>query len=74
MKTSEEVEKKDLDQLQQKAVAKAIRENKALKLAYKTVDENGQLVQVAADGRRSVLGRATFGTVKVQQKRIKLKK
>lgn len=73
MKTLEEVEKKDLDQLQQKAVAKAIRENKALKLAYKTV-ENGQLVEVAPDGSRSVLGRATFSTVKVQQKRIKLKK
>lgn len=68
-----DIKKEGLDYLQQKAVAKAIRENKALKLAYKTV-ENGQLVEVAPDGSRSVLGRATFGTVKVQQKRIKLKK
>lgn len=68
-----DIKKEGLDYLQQKAVAKAIRENKALKLAYKTV-ENGQLVEVAPDGSRNVLGRATFSTVKVQQKRIKLKK
>lgn len=72
MKTKE-VSKEDLDQLQQKAVAKAIRENKALKLAYKTVEE-GRLILVTEDGSRSVMGSAKFGTVKVEQKRIKLKK
>jgi hypothetical protein len=72
MKTKD-INKEELDQLQQKAVAKAIRENKALKLAYKTV-ENGRLVQVSEDGCRSDLGNVQFGTVRVKKRKIKLKK
>ncbi len=72
MKTTE-VDKKSLEELQRKAVDKAVRENKALKLSYVIV-ENGSLIQVSADGQRTVLRDAKFGTVKVQQKTIKLKK
>lgn len=71
MKTKD-LNREDLEQLQQKAVAKAIRENKALKLAYRIVS-NGQLILVHGDGRTRVVGPAKFGTVKVQKKKIKLK-
>lgn len=69
---SKEISKEDLEQLQQKAVVKAIRENKALKLAYKTV-EKGDLFEVAADGTKTKLGKSKFATVRVHQKSIKLK-
>jgi len=72
MKTIDE-EKEGLDYLQQKAVKNAIRENKALKLSYRTI-ENGQLVQVTPDGHKMIVGNAKYGTVKVKQKSIKLKK
>ncbi|MBS1590451.1 MAG: hypothetical protein JST52_12650 [Bacteroidetes bacterium] len=70
---TKDITKKDLEQLQEKAVRKAIRENKALGLSYKIV-EKGQLVEVSADGKRKVIGAAKYGTVTVKQKKIKLNK
>ena len=69
---TKDITTKDLVQLQEKAVKRAIRENKALGLSYKIV-EKGQLVEVSADGKRKVIGVAKYGTVTVKQKKIKLK-
>jgi predicted nuclease of restriction endonuclease-like RecB superfamily len=69
---TKDITKKDLEQLQENAVKRAIRENKALGLSYKIV-KNGQLMEVSADGERKVIGTAKYGTVIVKQKKIKLK-
>ena len=72
MKTAK-VDKERLDKLQKKAVANAIRENKALGLVYEIAEE-GNLIEVRADGTKKVIGKSKFGTVKVQRRTFSLKK
>jgi hypothetical protein len=63
----------NLKKIQGIAVKNAVRENKALGLVYRKI-ENNMLVEVGTDGAVTVIGKPKFTMVKVLQKTFKLKK
>ena len=68
-----EITKENMKEIQVRAAKRAVRENKALGLKYRKI-ENNVLVEVLADGSVAVIGAPKFAMVKVAQRSFKLKK
>lgn len=69
---TKDITTKELNACLRKASEKALRENSALGLSYKTI-KNGELVEKHPDGRIVKLGKPRFPTVTVEKKTFKLK-
>lgn len=55
---------KELNSIQREAFSNAVKENEELRLSYRVVEDN-KLIEVDADGKRTILGQSRFKTVKL---------
>ena len=71
MRAIKEISLEDLKNAHRKASEEALKQNKALGLAYIEV-QHSELVSVSSDGQETVIGKPRFGTRKIDLKRFRL--
>ncbi|GEM_PF-3049408 len=71
MKSTKDITTKELNVCLKKASEKALRENIALKLSYKII-EDGELMEKQPDGSTEKLGTPLFPMVTVEKKTFRL--